>query len=129
MNENMNENLKDEKVVTAESANEDASEKKSFADTATAAKLSGTFNVAAGKVKRVVAEAFDDAEMRNEARTQVLKGKLHSCVGSIRKTKEQASERYESTKKETKEICIKHAGRLLDLATDFIEDMRKALFK
>ena len=104
-------------------------EQASFADSAAGAKLSGHYNVAAGKVKKAFGELLDDKDLKKEGRDQELKGKIHKFVGSLRGVREQAIDRFKTTRKETKQICKKHGARLLDVATDFVEDMKKALLK
>ncbi len=116
-------------IENAEVIADEIPHKKGFADTATAAKLSGEYNMAVGKIKKTIAGLTDNTELRNAGRDQELKGKLHRLVGSIRGVREQAFNKFSTTRKETQQICIKHGGRLLDVATDFIEDLKKALLK
>ena len=115
----------DQKPETHKKNNDQAS----FADSAAGAKLSGHYNVAAGKVKKAFGELLDDKDLKKEGRDQELKGKIHKFVGSLRGVREQAIDRFKTTRKETKQICKKHGARLLDVATDFVEDMKKALLK
>ncbi len=62
-------------------------------------------------------------------RDQQILGKVHKLVGTIRGVREAAQSKVASTRQETKEICLKHGGRLLDVANDFISDLKKTLFK
>ncbi len=100
-----------------------------FAKTATAAKLSGTFNETAGFLKRKFGEFTDDSSLKEEGRDQQLLGKIHHLVGTIRSVRESTVEKISKTRVETQAICRKHGGKLLDVASEFVEDMKKMLFK
>ena len=58
-----------------------------FAKTATAAKLSGTYNKTAGYLKRKIGEIADDPELAKSGRDQQLLGKIHRLVGSVRQAR------------------------------------------
>lgn len=102
---------------------------KTFAETATAAKLSGTYNIAAGKIKSKIAEYTDNPDLKKEGRDQELLGKIHRLVGAVRGVREATLHQVMFKTKETQKICLKHGGRLIDVATDFIEDLKKTLLK
>lgn len=100
-----------------------------FAKTATAAKLSGTYHETAGKLKRKFGEFTDDPELKKAGRNEEILGKVHKLVGSFRAIKEDAFKKIQLKRKETQTICIKHGGRMLDVASDFIEDIKNVLLK
>ncbi len=100
-----------------------------FSKTSTAAKMSGTFHVTAGLLKRKLGEFKDDPELAKEGRNQVLLGKVHRLVGTVRGLREGALNKIDAKRKETQAICIKHGARLLDVASDFVEDIKKVILK
>jgi uncharacterized protein YjbJ (UPF0337 family) len=100
-----------------------------FSKSATAAKLSGTYHVTAGKIKRKLGEFTDDPELKKAGRNEEILGKIHRLVGSFRSVKEDTITKIKITKKEAQQVCIKHGGRMLDVASDFIEDMKNILLK
>lgn len=100
-----------------------------FAKTATAAKVSGAFHVTAGMLKSKLGEFKDDPELKREGRNQLLLGKVHRFVGTIRGLREGTLVKIESKRKEAQAVCIKHGGRLLDVASDFVEDIKKVILK
>jgi uncharacterized protein YjbJ (UPF0337 family) len=100
-----------------------------FAKSATAAKLSGTYNEAAGYLKRKFGELTEDSSLQDDGKNQQLLGKIHRLVGSIRSAKEETAERVRTTRIEVQDICLKHGGKVLDVATEFVEDIKKAIFK
>lgn len=98
-----------------------------FVQTSTAAKLSGTFNESAGRLKRKIGEITDDATLKDAGLNQELLGKIHKLVGSVREIRETAQTRFEKTKVEGQKILRKHGARLLDVAIDFVDDVKKLL--
>lgn len=100
-----------------------------FAKTATAAKLSGAFNETAGLLKRKFGDLTDDASMKDAGREQQMLGKIHRLVGTVRGVREAAIEKYTSTQKESLAACRKHGGRAIDVASDLVDDIKKALLK
>lgn len=100
-----------------------------FAKTSTAAKMSGTFHVTAGLLKRKLGEFKDDPTLKKEGRNQMLLGKVHRFVGTLRGLREGTIHKVEIKRKEAQAVCIKHGGRLLDVASDFVEDMKKVILK
>ncbi len=118
------ENPKPEPKLEAE-----ATKLEEFAKTSTAAKMSGTFHEAVGSIKSKFGEFTDDAELKDAGRDQKLLGKVHRLVGTIRKVREVAVDKFNETRKESLVICRKHGGRALDVASDFAEDLRKLLLK
>ena len=91
--------------------------------------MSGAFNETAGFIKRKIGEFTEDSELEDKGHSQQILGKIHSLVGSLRSARQAAQERLKTTRIETQAICRKHGGRLLDVATDFVEDIKKALLK
>lgn len=120
-------------TVTEKSATDATTESKSrleeFAKTSRAAKLSGVFHQTTGKIKRKIGEFRDDKELQDEGRNQELLGKVHRLVGNIRAIREGAMATVNAKRKETQAICIKHGGRMLDVAGDFVEDLKKTLLR
>ncbi|MCC6138860.1 MAG: hypothetical protein IT287_09515 [Bdellovibrionaceae bacterium] len=100
-----------------------------FAKTATAAKLSGTFHEVSGKIKRKFGEYRDDKEMQDAGRDQEILGKVHRLVGHVRDIRQTAIKKWNAKRKEGQDICIKHGGRVVDVAADFVEDVKKLLLK
>lgn len=100
-----------------------------FSKTATAAKMSGAFHETAGLLKRKLGELADDKALKDAGRDQQLLGKVHRFVGTIRGLREGAISRVETKRKEAQAVCLKHGGRLLDVASDFVEDMKKIILK
>jgi len=104
-------------------------EKKPFAETAIAAKLSGTFHQTAGKLKQKWGEFSDNPDLKVEGRNQEILGKIHRLVGTFRDVRQTVIKKYETKKQETKDICIKHGVRMIDVASDFVEDLKKTFLK
>jgi|GEM_PF-4669889 len=100
-----------------------------FAKTATAAKLSGTYNETAGFFKKFFGELTDDTELKKAGRNQQLLGKVHYLVGTLREGRELGLKKLNDTRRESEVICRKHGGKLLDLASEFVDDLKKVLFK
>jgi uncharacterized protein YjbJ (UPF0337 family) len=114
---------------TPSETSSDPTRKEEFLKTATAAKMSGAFNETAGFFKRKLGEFTDDSVLRDEGRDQQFLGKIHRFVGSLRSVRQAALQKVKTTRIESQKVCLKHGGRLLDLASDFVEDMKKAIFK
>jgi uncharacterized protein YjbJ (UPF0337 family) len=100
-----------------------------FAKTGKAANASGTYNETAGYFKRKLGEMTDDSKLKEAGRNQQLLGKIHNLVGSLREAREAAVEKFNTTRNESKAICRKHGGKLLDIVSEFVDDMKKTLFK
>jgi uncharacterized protein YjbJ (UPF0337 family) len=100
-----------------------------FNKTATAAKLSGTFNETAGFFKRKFGKFTDNPVLEEAGLEQEFLGKVHKLVGSLRGVREVALTRFNLKRVEAQAVCRKHGGRLIDVATDFVEDMKKAILK
>lgn len=100
-----------------------------FSKTGTAAKLSGSYHKKSGFIKRKIGEWTDDSALKEAGLNEELLGNVHHLVGVVRKAKEDAVEKVNKTKLEAQAICRKHGGRLIVVAADFIEDMKKTLFK
>jgi uncharacterized protein YjbJ (UPF0337 family) len=91
--------------------------------------MSGAFHQTAGILKRKFGKFIDDASLNDAGRDQQLLGKIHRLVGSVRGVREAVFEKLTSTRTETFTICRKHGGRMLDVASDFVDDIKKALLK
>jgi uncharacterized protein YjbJ (UPF0337 family) len=100
-----------------------------FAKTATAAKMSGTYHETTGYFKRKLGQLIDDPLLEDSGQNQQLLGKIHRFVGILRGIREDVSSELNSKRIESQAICRKHGGRLLDVASDFLEDMKKTLLK
>lgn len=100
-----------------------------FSKTATAAKLSGAFHETSGFLKRKIGELTKDASLKNDGGEQQLLGKVHRLVGTIRSVREVALERISDTGKESLAICRKHGGRIVDVASDLMVDIKNTLLK
>lgn len=100
-----------------------------FVKTATAAKMSGLFHETTGKIKRKIGVLRDDKELQKEGLNQEILGKVHTLVGSVRALRKDTIKKITIKRQETKDICIKHGSRLIDVATDFVEDLKKTLLK
>ncbi len=100
-----------------------------FSKTAIAAKLSGAFHETTGLLKRKIGELTKDASLKDAGREQQLLGKVHRLVGTIRSVHEVAVERISDTGKESLAICRKHGGRIVDVASDLVDDIKNTLLK
>jgi uncharacterized protein YjbJ (UPF0337 family) len=117
-----------DEAATAAPASEPTRMEK-FAKSSTGAKLSGTFNQAAGSIKKKLGELTDDPKLKQDGRNQVLLGKVHELVGSLREVRETVLKRVEDTRKEGRKILRKHGGKLLDQAIELVDDVKKTIFK
>jgi uncharacterized protein YjbJ (UPF0337 family) len=100
-----------------------------FAKTAAAAKLSGSYNKAAGYFKQSVGTFTNDAAMENAGRNQQVLGRAQALVGSLRGIREAMLQKIELARLEYLGICSKHGSKALDVAAEFVEDLRKTLLK
>ena len=91
--------------------------------------MSGTYNETAGFFKRKLGEFTDDSTLRDSGRDKQLLGKIHRLVGILRGVREAAIGNLSQKRLESQAICRKHGGRLLDVASDFVEDMKKTFLK
>lgn len=91
--------------------------------------MSGAFHETVGNLKNKFGELTDDAAMKEAGKNQQLLGKVHRLVGTLRGVREAASEKLGETRKEGLAICRKHGERALDVASDFVEDLRKLFLK
>jgi uncharacterized protein YjbJ (UPF0337 family) len=103
--------------------------KEEFAGTATAAKLSGAINETAGLLKRKFGELTDDSAMKEAGREQQMLGKIHRLVGTVRGVREAALQKFTNTQKDGLAVCKKHGGRIIDVASDLVDDIKKAILK
>jgi uncharacterized protein YjbJ (UPF0337 family) len=100
-----------------------------FSKTANAAKLSGAFNQTAGLLKQTIGQVTDDTSLKKAGREQQLLGKVHRLVGKVRGVREAAQEKFTNSRIESVSLCRKHGGRLIDLASDLVDDFKKTIFK
>ncbi len=100
-----------------------------FAKTSTAAKMSGVFHETVGSLKNKFGEMTDDAALKDAGKNQRLLGKVHRFVGTLRGVREAASEKLVEKRIESLAICRKDGERALDVASDFVEDMKKLFLK
>lgn len=123
--------MKDENANKAESSTEPPVESRveQFSKTAGAAKMSGAFHETAGYVKRKLGELTDDSLLENAGRNEQILGKIHRLVGSLRGVREAALDTLNKKRIETQAICRKHGGRMLDVTSDFVDDLKKTLLK
>ncbi|MES2962443.1 MAG: CsbD family protein [Bdellovibrionota bacterium] len=91
--------------------------------------MSGSYHQYAGYIKTKLGELTDDSALKDSGRDQQLLGKLHRFVGTLRSVREATTADFNRKRLESQAICRKHGGRLLDVASDFVEDMKKALLK
>jgi uncharacterized protein YjbJ (UPF0337 family) len=122
--ENINPNTEAASPLT-----EEETRKERFSKTAKAAKMSGAYHETAGFFKRKFAEMSDDSLLEDAGRQQQLLGKVHRLVGSLRGVREAALKKANSTRIESLAVCRKHGGRLIDVASDFVDDMKKVILK
>jgi len=100
-----------------------------FAKTATAAKLSGNYNETAGYFKRNWGKLTGDEALKDDGRNQQILGKVHRLVGSLRTVRETVIIKVKTTRVEGQALCRKHAGRAIDVASDFVDDVKKTFFR
>ena len=118
-----------EETPVAEATEAKATKIEEFAKTATAAKISGAFHETAGMFKRKFGEITDDESLKDAGRNERLLGKLHRFVGSLRGVHESVFEKFTSNSTESLKICRKHGGRILDVASDFVDEIKKVILK
>lgn len=99
-----------------------------FAQTSSAAKLSGKINQTAGFFKRKVGEITEDPELKEDGLNQELLGKVHSMVGTVRELRERTMAKAMSVRSDGTKILRKHAGKILDQANEFVQDVRDTFF-
>lgn len=116
-------------VVTETPQEAPASRLSEFAKTGTAAKLSGTFNETAGKLKRKFGEMTNDEALKEAGLNQELLGKIHRLVGTIREIRSGTAQKIETKKVEGQKIIRKHGAKLLDVAYELAEDLKKLILK
>jgi uncharacterized protein YjbJ (UPF0337 family) len=91
--------------------------------------MSGTYNETAGFIKRKFGELTRDFSLQDVGKNQQLLGKVHHFVGSLRGVKEETLEKFKTTRIEVQGVCRKHGGRFLDVASQFVDDLKKVLLK
>jgi uncharacterized protein YjbJ (UPF0337 family) len=106
----------------------ETSRSEEFAKTSTAAKMSGSVNETAGFFKRKFGEFTGDADLNEAGRNQQLLGKVHRLVGGLREIQELATEKVLTARKDGEKILRKHGGKLIDQASEFLDDIRKTFF-
>ncbi len=129
---NNDENKKTEPTLNEVSGIKEANKESKldeFSKTSTAAKMSGAFHETSGMLKRKFGEFTNDASLKDAGREQQLLGKVHRLVGSMRGVQETALANFRNTQKESLAICRKHGGRIVDVASDLVDDIKKTLLK
>jgi uncharacterized protein YjbJ (UPF0337 family) len=121
-------NFKDDGAATAADS-EESGRLSEFSKTSTAAKMSGKFHATSGFIKRKVGEFTDDANLKNSGLNQEVLGKVHSFVGLIRETRERANEKISKKRDEGMALLQKHGIKLIDVAHDFVTDVKNLLLK
>ena len=96
-----------------------------FSETSSAAKLSGKINGTAGFFKQKLGQMTNDSAMEKSGRDQRLLGKVYGLVGDLREIKEVAKKRALGFKSEGTQLLKKHAGKLVDQASEFLNDVKK----
>ena len=99
-----------------------------YAKTAQAAKLSGTFHKTVGSIKNSFGRALADDALKNAGRDQELLGKAHRFVGALREIKEATHSKLLLKRSEGIVMLKKNGGKLLDVATDCVLDLKKLIF-
>lgn len=100
-----------------------------FAKTATAARMSGTYHEAAGFLKRTFGTLSADSALEISGRNEQLLGKVHRLVSSIRGARNAALGKLGRARLESQALCRKHGGRLLDDASEFIDELQEVFLK
>jgi uncharacterized protein YjbJ (UPF0337 family) len=98
-----------------------------FAKTSTAARLSGSFNETAGFFKRTFGQLTDDTELKEAGDRQQMIGKVHRLAGSVREVREVAFQKLIKTRSESEKLLRKHGNKLLDLVSEFLDDIKNRL--
>ncbi|MGZ3724692.1 MAG: CsbD family protein [Pseudobdellovibrio sp.] len=127
-NNNNNENQKSEATVIETSLVKE-SKIDNFSKTSTAANLSGAFNQTAGLLKRKIGELTHDTSLNEAGREQQLLGKVHRLVGKVRGVREAVQEKISTSRMESLSLVRRHGGRLIDVASDLVDDVKKTLLK
>ncbi len=71
----------------------------------------------------------NDANLEEAGREQQLVGKLHRFVGALRGAREDSFKKLNRTRIEILSICGKYSGQALDVASDFVDEIKTALLK
>jgi uncharacterized protein YjbJ (UPF0337 family) len=100
-----------------------------FSKTSKAAKLSGKIHGTKGFFKQKFGEITDDVDLKENGRNQRLLGKVHGLVGELREIRELATKRTLGFKDDGAKILQKHAGKLIDQATEFLDDIKKTFLR
>jgi len=127
-NAQMNEQVAEAEATTSTPIQPEPSEG-GFAKTSKAAKLSGKIHGTAGFFKQKFGEFTDDIDLKENGRNQRLLGKVHVLVGELREIRELATKRTLEYKDDGAKILQKHAGKLIDQATEFLGDIKKTFLR
>ena len=100
-----------------------------FTKSATAAKLSGVFHQATGLLKSKYGEFTNDEALVIAGSEQQLLGKVHRLVGKVRGVREATLKKIVDSRVESLALCRKHGGRIIDGASNIVDDVTKSLFK
>lgn len=125
---NTNDSLNTEEALT-ETASIKESKIDDFSKTASAAKLSGAYHQTTGLLKRKIGEITNNPSLKDAGREQQLLGKVHTLVSKVRSVREAVQQKLTTSQNESLALCRKHGGRLIDVASDLVEDVKKILLK
>jgi uncharacterized protein YjbJ (UPF0337 family) len=98
-----------------------------FAQTAGAAKLSGTFHQTVGAMKRTIGRVTDNEELKLAGENQELLGKVHELVGVVRDIRATATNKINEKRAQGIRILRTHSGKLVGGITEFARDIKKLL--
>jgi uncharacterized protein YjbJ (UPF0337 family) len=96
---------------------------------AAAAKMSGTYHETTGFIKRTLGKFSDDSVLERAGRNQQLLGKVHRLVGSLRSARNAVIDKLNRTRTEGQKVCREHGGKLIDGASEFVDELKKVLLK
>jgi uncharacterized protein YjbJ (UPF0337 family) len=100
-----------------------------FSKTASAAKMSGTYNEAAGFIKRTMGRLSENLALEDAGKNQQLIGKVHRLVGSLRSAHHDVLQRLNRTRLESQAVFREHGGRLLDGTSELVDEIKKIFLK
>ena len=98
-----------------------------FSKTSAAANLTGSFNEAAGAIKRKLGQLTDDPELNAEGRDQQLLGKVYHLVGDLRDIRNLTNQKMADVRVELKKMVREHGGNFLDAASKLLADVKSKL--
>lgn len=98
-----------------------------FAQTAGAAKLSGTFHQTVGAMKRTIGRVTDNDDLKLAGENQELLGKVHELVGVVRDIRTTATNKINEKRAQGIRVLRTHGGKLVGGITEFARDIKKLL--